>query len=150
MPYYPTEYFDGICHALGGHDGGPRCRFDLIDDVNRCRAILVRENHPGHRAGDFVREPGGVIHRIAVLLAEGVQLSTGGNFHLAANGYSEFSGGCGPYYPYGWLRQSRDLKGGAFWFFHHNEPGAGRGVYFTAPCRVFDLIIPTASASLQP
>lgn len=60
------------------------------------------------------------------------------SFYLS-DGYASFSGSLDPAINKARLRDTGEMLEGSFWFFHHNFAGAGRGVYFRIPCRVFEL-----------
>jgi len=69
----------------------------------------------------------------------GDSIQTGGqdgSFYLG-NGYLSYSGGLDPGISHGDLLLTDDVKEGSCWFFDGDMSGAGRGVGFRVPMRVF-------------
>jgi hypothetical protein len=101
----------------------------------------------GPRVGDWVVFADGTIRRISYRWTDGTGWDGGtqtsdlgglcaGNYHLGKAGVS-FSGGLHPHVPTDTLTDSGQLHDATAWIFHHDHSGAGRGVYFPAPFRVY-------------
>jgi hypothetical protein len=112
-------------------------------DVAIARERLTEWNsRPGPRVGDWVKMLDGTLRRfthdwgtdIQTTLASGVDAS----FYFYGSCMS-FSGSLDRAIPKASLVETAEIKPGNAWFFHHNSSGAGRGVYFTVPCRVFEV-----------
>jgi hypothetical protein len=101
--------------------------------------IEAREQISGPRIGDYVRFPSGELERFSHDWRDSLQTSPpySGEVYLLASGNGSFSGGLNPSIPVESLTLTEEFLPGKFWFFHHNTPGAGRGVYFSIPCRVY-------------
>lgn len=94
------------------------------------------------RVGDFVIMPGGAIERFSQKWPNGLQTTDGrfgASFHLM-HGYASFSGGLNPTVPNEKLIELVDRRMGDFWFFHHDQSGAHRGVGVKIPCRVYVVV----------
>ena len=101
-------------------------------------AFSSREKIEGPRIGDFVHFPSGELERFSHDWDDGMQTSPGGSFVLGSSGRASLScGGLNPVTPLNELIPTLALLPGSFWFFHHGVAGAGRGVNFIVPCRVF-------------
>lgn len=113
--------------------------FDAIDQAHLGKVMVSREQIVRPRMGDFVRFPSGEIERFSHDWQDDLQTSPlwAGSFYLGGHGNASFSGGLNPAIPFDSLTHSEQTMSGEFWFFHHNSPGAGRGVYFQIPCRVY-------------
>ncbi len=107
-------------------------------------ATQARDAMSGPRLGDYVVFPCARIERISYDWGDGMQTSPGGSFFLYNNGYCSFSGGLNPAVPINSLQLTEIVVPGDFWFFDKGIPGAGRGVYFEAPCRVYKTNLPYA------
>lgn len=111
--------------------------FDQVDALILSKKIEEREKIKGPRVGDVVIRIDSIApHRIAYMFDDKYQLSSGGSFFLDSNGNADFSGSLD--YPRKYelkmlLRECEHM----FWFFHHDEPGAHRGVNCFVKCRVF-------------
>ena len=101
---------------------------------------------PGPRCGDYVREANGRETRITHVWREcakdgGDIIQAGGGshgrFHLTSQGHASYSGGLDPGFPGSELTLTDEVKPGSAWFFHHDFPGAGRGVDFMIDERVW-------------
>jgi len=57
---------------------------------------------------------------------------------LHDHGEASFSGILNPSISADSLSLTDEKEHGEFWFFHHGSAGAGRGVRFTVPCRVYE------------
>lgn len=66
----------------------------------------------------------------------GIQTSDGGSFYLG-EGYISFSGGLYPGFRGSLLKPTNVMRQGWIWFFNRDWPGAGRGVHFQIPFRVW-------------
>lgn len=113
--------------------------FDSIDEAILGNRMYARDNIQRPRMGDFVRFPNGEIERLSHDWDADFQTSPiwAGSFFLHSHGNGGFSGGLNPAIPADSLSLLEEVMEGKFWFFHHNMAGAGRGVYFTAACRVY-------------
>jgi hypothetical protein len=98
-----------------------------------------RDQIEGPRLGDFVRFQTGEIERFSHNSEDAMQTSpiTHGSFFLSGCGHAQFSGSLNPFIPKASLVLTEETQDGTFWFFHHGQVGAGRGVRFRIPCRVF-------------
>lgn len=110
---------------------------DETDNAILAEKIVARENIAGPRVGDYVSFPTGELERISHDWGEALQTSPGGSFFLYRNGQGSFSGGLNPATPLDKLELTHVQLPGSFWFFHHDRAGAGRGVHFEIPCRVY-------------
>ncbi|MDD2742036.1 MAG: hypothetical protein PHV02_07175 [Rhodocyclaceae bacterium] len=117
-------------------------QLDTKDQEIMVRRTADRNQIETPRKGDFVRFPTGEKERFSWLYADAVQTSPGGSFFLHEGGGAEFSGSLHPSIPMDSLTLSKEKLDGTFWFFHHGEAGAGRGVYFDVPCRVYQTTAP--------
>jgi len=119
---------------------GQRPEFDERDQKLLDARIEARNTIPESRNGDFVRFRNGKIERISHDWEDEIQTSPikAGSFYLGREGSASFSGSLNPSIPVDSLTLTPEVRQGAFWFFHHDWPGAGQGVSCTAPCRVFD------------
>jgi hypothetical protein len=123
-----------------------RPEFDAID----ADLLAVREQEynqvVGPRVGDFLRVANGML-RFTHDWGDGIQTTVGRNhpcsgdasFYLSRDGYVSFSGSLDPTISKATLRDTGETLKGSFWFFHHDHPGAGCGVYCEMPCRVFEV-----------
>ena len=113
--------------------------------------IAARDRIPGPRVGDFLRLP-----RIDDRQPEFTRLThlwsfgdpddnaqTGGgkngSYYLAEGGGLSYSGGLDPGVKIADLLPTPDTMEGRIWFFDRDYAGAGRGMNFMIPCRIFDL-----------
>lgn len=115
-------------------------QFDNRDQLILEGIIPNRDAIEGPREGDFVRFSTGEIERFSHEWKDGLQTSPiwAGSFFLYGNGQASFSGSHNPSIPRDSIKPTDEVMDGSFWFFHHNFSGAGRGVSFRIPCRVFD------------
>ena len=115
-------------------------QFDHRDQLILEEIIPLREAIQGPRQGDFVRFPTGEIERFCHNWKDSQQTSPiwAGSFFLFGNGQASFSGSLNPAIPQDTIAPTDEMMEGSFWFFHHNASGAGRGVSFKIPCRVFE------------
>ena len=79
------------------------------------------------------------LERFSHDMGDAIQTSPGGSFYLNADGRSSLS--CGGLHPPIPTDSIEVIDGvtlqGRFWFFQHQQAGAGRGVYVDCACRVF-------------
>lgn len=119
--------------------------FDAVD----AQILAIRERAfnemPGPRVGDFLRVPEGVLRfthdwgdAIQTTVRPSHPCNGDGSFYLAEGNVS-FSGSLDSSISKELLRDTGETLEGSFWFFHHDFWGAGNGVYFRIPCRVFEL-----------
>ena len=120
-------------------------------DARDAELLAIREREfnqvTGPRVGDYLRTPAGFL-RFTHDWGEDIQTTVrpshpcngDASFYLSGDGYVSFSGSLDRAIPKTRLRDTGETQEGAFWFFHHNCPGAGQGVYFRIPCRVFELV----------
>ena len=88
--------------------------------------------------GDYVVFPGGQLERFSSDYSDRILTSPSGSFYLTSSGFGSLgSGGLNPSIPRSTITPTDATLPGTFWFFHHGIGGAGRGVYFDIPCRVF-------------
>lgn len=120
--------------------------FDEQDTRLLAEKLERRAALQGPLNGDFVRFPTGEIERISnTSLEKGVQTSPvwAGSYFLTYEGDASFSGSLHPVIPRESLTLvSGDTQLGSFWFFHHDRAGAGRGVYCSAFCNVYQTNAP--------
>lgn len=114
-------------------------QFDATDRVQLDKLMIAREQIARPRVGDYVRFATGELERISHDWGDGLQTSPvwAGSYYLCSNGNASFSGGLNPLIPFETLTITEKSESGDFWFFHHNIAGAGRGVWFSCPCRVY-------------
>lgn len=114
-----------------------------LDDRNKAIAEQTRqawEARTGRpRVGDFVLMPSGALERCAHAWDDGMQTTTGGSFHITRDGGASMSGSLNGAQLWEYFQPTDEVKPGRFWFFSHNLAGAGRGVDFWLPCRVYRL-----------
>jgi hypothetical protein len=115
---------------------------DLTDIAILFRRVAAREATDGPRLGDYVLFPGGQLERFSHDWGDSIQTAPGGSFFIYRSGEAEFSGGLNPSIPVDKLELTEATLPGSFWFFHHDEPGAGRGVNCTIDCRVYKTSAP--------
>lgn len=102
---------------------------------------------PGARVGDYLQLPKLYPKLLAFTRLThdwGDQLQTGGTpgggYYFTNNGFLSYSGGLDPGVKRADIIETQvDEKPGSVWFFDGDISGAGRGVYFTVPMRVFCL-----------
>jgi len=117
--------------------------FDKVDaDILAVRERMYNEME-GPRVGDFLRTPDGFLRfthdwgeTIQTTVRPSHPCSGNGSFYLGEGNVS-FSGSLDPGIDKLSLKDTGEKQDGTFWFFHHNFWGAGRGVDFKIPCRVF-------------
>ena len=116
--------------------------FDEVDQVILDGIIPRRDAFEGPREGDFVVFPTGEIERFSHDWKDSLQTSPiwAGSFYLHHSGGTSFSGSLNPSIPLDSIQRTDEMKDGTFWFFHHNEAGASRGVRFSIPCRVYNTL----------
>lgn len=114
-------------------------QFDATDQALLAKLTLAREQIARPRIGDYVRFSTGELERFSHDWDVGLQTSPvwAGSYYLCSHGNASFSGGLNPPIPFESLTLAEEVMDGDFWFFHHNMAGAGRGVSFSIPCRVY-------------
>jgi hypothetical protein len=117
------------------------CEFDELDAELLWERYGLFQHDPKPRCGDFVRFACGTLRRISHIWPDGVQTSAGGDWYLG-HGYVSFSGALYTSVPLSTLVRTDETREGRFWFFHHDRPGAGRGVGFCKDCRVYTCSVP--------
>lgn len=117
-------------------------QFDERDEQLRQVRIVARANLAEPLVGDYVLFPGGELERFSHAWETGLQTSAAGSFHIFKDGNASFSGGLNPSTPRNQLVLTGKMLPGTFWFFHHDEVGAHRGVYCTIPCKVYTTSAP--------
>jgi hypothetical protein len=110
---------------------------DSIDATTLENIKIEREKITTPRIGDYVRFQSGEIERFSHDWTDSLQTAPGGSFFLYGSGNASFSGGLNPAIPADSLTLTDEAMEGTFWFFHHGRAGAGRGVYFKIPCRIY-------------
>lgn len=100
-------------------------------------AWTARTGRP--RVGDFVIMPDGTKQRCAHAWDDGMQTCFGGSFSITKSGRASMSGGLNPSRLWEYFKDTGEIEPGRFWFFSHGLAGAGRGVDFYLPCRVYRL-----------
>jgi hypothetical protein len=96
------------------------------------------EHREKARVGDFLRIPDGRYGRFAYDWGKTIQAGEHGSFFFGPHG-PIYSGGLCPSIPHSALVTEGNTKLGVFWIFHDQVPGAGRGISFETPCRVWTL-----------
>jgi len=92
----------------------------------------------GIRVGDYLQlEEEEKPRRVAHNWGDGVQPSIGNGSLYLGNGYMSYSGSLDKTIPNENLVLTSDIKDGDCWFFDKDRAGAGRGINFTVPCRVW-------------
>ena len=122
-----------------------RYEYDDKDKAIVAERMAARAKLTGPRVGDFIRLP-----RLHPKLPEwdrithnwGDHVQTGGisgSYYLCVGGGFSMSGGLDHGLASKDLIPSEDTREGSAWIFHHDYSGAGRGVYFDVPLRVWDI-----------
>lgn len=111
--------------------------YDDKDEELRQQKIAARDAKTGCRNGDYIIFPSGETRRVSYHWGDSVQTSKGGSWYISTCGASGFSGGLYMAVPIDTLTDTGEIRDAEFWFFHHDQSGAGRGVYVQMPCRVF-------------
>lgn len=144
---HPTE--EGCCLMILLHliDHGyfqPAPDNKHLDERNQAIAaetIAARESLSDRpRIGDFVLMPSGQMQRCAHGWDDGMQTCDGGSFHVSRSGNASMSGSLHGSQLWEYFQPTEETKPGRFWFFSHGMAGAGRGVDFWMPCRVYKLV----------
>lgn len=114
-----------------------------LDDKNAAIAADIQAARDAitdrPRVGDFVRMPNGSLERCAHAWDDGMQTCFGGSFSIGKSGLASMSGGLNGSQLWEYFQPTDETKAGRFWFFSHGLAGAGRGVDFWLPCRVYRL-----------
>ncbi len=119
-----------------------RPTFDLQDAAILAERTEKRDRLRGPRIGDFVIFPDGHEGRFTHDWGDEIQTTSrkfGGDasFYLSASGHGDYSGGLDPSIAKSKLVDTKELKNGRFWFFHHDDHYAHNGVDVEVPCRVY-------------
>lgn len=116
--------------------------FDARDAELREQGLAIWNDILGPRIGDYVQFPGGDLARISLITAEHFQVAEprfGASYYWAW-WYCSFSGGHrAALYQQAFLQDTGDIRDGNVWVFHHDHPGAHRGVGCVIPCRIYRL-----------
>lgn len=111
---------------------------DATDKELVGKRIAARAQIIGPRIGDYVYFPTGELERFSRDGGASFQTSDSGAFFLDTSGKADLTcGGLSPWTPRDQLKLTDVVLPGSFWFFHHDVVGAGRGVRFDIPCRVY-------------
>lgn len=104
------------------------------EDILRDR-VAIYSKITGPRVGDYLLHKGKYV-RFSHDWGESLQTSVNGSFYFS-KGHIQFSGGLNRGIKKAEIVQSGEIRDGDIWFFDQDWPGAGRGVHFVAPFRVF-------------
>lgn len=108
----------------------------IAEDIHAAREALTG----GPRIGDFVIMPDNTIQRCCNKTEFGMQTSEAGRYHVSRCGTASMSGGLNRSQLDEYFQDTGEVRLGLFWFFSHMQPGAGQGVDFYLPCRVYRLV----------
>lgn len=111
--------------------------FDAQDQERLDSIQVQREAIQGPRIGDYLLFPTGQLERFSHDWGNQLQTSEAGSIYLCSNGNGSFSGSLNPSTPLDAMTLTSAKLPGEYWFFHHGFSGAGRGVRFQIPCRVY-------------
>ncbi|MEB0032890.1 hypothetical protein QN372_19250 [Undibacterium sp. RTI2.1] len=112
-------------------------KFDEKDELIKQAYFAARSQIVKPLVGDYILFPTGELERFSHEHENSLQTSPSGSFYLGAAGLASFSGGLNPGTPLVAITRTGMKLPGTFWFFHHGESGAHRGVNFELSCRVF-------------
>lgn len=121
--------------------------FDDGDSEILKARIAEWELVPGPRVGDFCQLADGTTRRFTHDWGDSLQISCVGDcggdqsFYFGG-GYMSFSGSLDSAIPTEQFASVNEVREGGAWFFHHDFAGAGRGVHFKVPCRVYEQVQP--------
>lgn len=127
-------------HAPGLYKGQTlQNQLDSIDAGILQEILIRREQIEKPRVGDYVLFETGQLERVSHDWDDRFQTSPSGtgSIFLYSNGHGSFSGSLNPAIPSSSMTLLQVLHPGRYWFFHHGIAGAGRGVDFEIPCRVY-------------
>jgi hypothetical protein len=117
--------------------------FDEKDAEIVLASVVIWNERGGPRVGDWCRMPDGEMRRFTYAWDDGMQTtirgSTGGHGFYFDRGYVSFSGSLDRTIPFSQIFPTDEIKPGEAWCFHRGMPRAHSGVYFTVPCRVFEV-----------
>ena len=126
--------------------------FDDRDALMVLWALAVRSMRERIEVGDWVVFADGVERRVSYCWIDGddpetawqgVQTSDGGSWHLSEKeGFGSFSGALYTSVPLTSISATDLTKLARWWVFHHDWWGAGRGVHFDGPVRVWECSLP--------
>jgi hypothetical protein len=112
---------------------------DEFDLAIRDRRIIAWNKRTGPRVGDFCLLPDGTETRFTNDWGKGIQTTSGsepGSFYFG-EGWMDYSGALDPGIPRDSLEDTGQVKPGAAWIFHHDQPKAHNAVAVAVPCRVY-------------
>lgn len=120
-----------------------RPEFDARDGEILAANIAAWNKREGARVGDWCRMPDGEMRRFTYAWDDGLQTTHNrigglGSFYFGG-GYMNYSGCLDRIIAHERIFPTEETKPGAAWFFHHNQAGAHKGVYFNVDCRVFEV-----------
>jgi hypothetical protein len=123
-----------------------RPQFDHEDALILAKREALLNKIEGPRVGDYLKTPEGYLrfthdwgNEIQTTVRPSHPCNGDASFYLSEGSVS-FSGSLNPSIAKASLRDTGEKQDGSFWFFHHNYAGAGMGVYFKMPVRVFEVI----------
>lgn len=121
---------------------GPNADLDERDAAICAERIAARARIGGPRVGDYVLFGNGETRRFTYDhdeygLQTGMWGPSSGSYYLSPSGQLSYSGGLDPCVKRETLTESAQTLDGPAWFFHHDYPGAGRGVACEVPCRLY-------------
>lgn len=135
--------FGRLVHQIAEADQfQARPGFDESDAELARKRLAVWNQIEGARVGDWVLMLDRTERRFTYDWGSELQTTCKGPAAADASFYfygscMSFSGSLDRAIPRAGLVDTGELRNGSAWFFHHNQSGAHRGVYFTVPCRVF-------------
>lgn len=88
--------------------------------------------------GEVIRFKTGLTGIFSHIYETGAQWSRGGSVHIGETGHTSFSGALNPRILFTDLKLSTDTALTRVWTFDKGIAGAGRGIYFPVPSRVWD------------
>jgi len=117
---------------------GSLVELDAMDQEIVARCYVARQKFSEPCMGDYLLFPSGELERFSSDWGDRIQTSPSGGFYLTDSGFGDLScGALNPSTPKESLKPTEIFLPGRFWIFHHSIAGAGRGVWFNIPCRVF-------------
>lgn len=111
--------------------------------VAQMKLEWIERSYGRPSVGDFVQFADGSFKRCCNEVSAGQQVTTAleHSYFAGRLGSVNYSGGLESDIPWDQIIEKKGERiPGRFWFFHHNRSGAGRGVDFYMPCRVFSVI----------
>lgn len=131
--------------------------FDEFDAGILSERQKARFRLSGPQIGDYVERADGMKARFTHEWNDGLQTTSWskdgakdhGGFYLNNNGSMSYSGSLEPSIPKTHLRLKDGLSRASFWFFHHGETGAHRGVSSDMFVRTYELIDDTQAINRE-